>query len=426
MAIVAASYAIYHGPEGLKKISLKIHRTAKLIARQLQNNNYKILYNNFFDTICIKTTKAKQSLIKKRALKKKINFRYYSKEIITISIDEKTTIDDIHEILFCFGLKIESITSLDSELNNNIIALPKSILRKTKYLDHEVFNSYRSETDFLRYIKRLEDKDIALNKSMIPLGSCTMKLNATSEMIPISWPAINSIHPFAPKSQTLGYKFLIDDLKKMLCSITGFDAVSLQPNAGAQGELAGLLTIRKFLSARGEEQRKICLIPSSAHGTNPASAVLAGMQVEIIKCDENGNIDTKDLADKIQQFPDKIAALMITYPSTHGVYEESISKICNMIHDAGGQVYMDGANLNALVGISKPGHFGPDLCHINLHKTFVFHMGVGDLGLGLLRLKSIYLILFQIIHLIVMQALSLGLVLCHHLLGAAHLFCLFH
>ena len=388
LAIVAASYAIYHGPEGLKKISLKIHRTAKLIARQLQNNNYKILYNNFFDTICIKTTKAKQSLIKKRALKKKINFRYYSKEIITISIDEKTTIDDIHEILFCFVLKIESITSLDSELNNNIIALPKSILRKTKYLDHEVFNSYRSETDFLRYIKRLEDKDIALNKSMIPLGSCTMKLNATSEMIPISWPAINSIHPFAPKSQTLGYKFLIDDLKKMLCSITGFDAVSLQPNAGAQGELAGLLTIRKFLSARGEEQRKICLIPSSAHGTNPASAVLAGMQVEIIKCDENGNIDTKDLADKIQQFPDKIAALMITYPSTHGVYEESISKICNMIHDAGGQVYMDGANLNALVGISKPGHFGPDLCHINLHKTFCIPHGGGGPGVGPIAVKK--------------------------------------
>ena len=266
--------------------------------------------------------------------------------------------------------------------------MPKSILRKTKYLDHEVFNSYRSETDFLRYIKRLEDKDIALNKSMIPLGSCTMKLNATSEMIPISWPAINSIHPFAPKSQTSGYKFLIDDLKKMLCSITGFDAVSLQPNAGAQGELAGLLTIRKFLSARGEEQRKICLIPSSAHGTNPASAVLAGMQVEIIKCDENGNIDTKDLADKIQQFPDKIAALMITYPSTHGVYEESISKICNMIHDAGGQVYMDGANLNALVGISKPGHFGPDLCHINLHKTFCIPHGGGGPGVGPIAVKK--------------------------------------
>ncbi len=388
LAIVAASYAIYHGPEGLKKISLKIHRTAKLIARQLQNNDYKILYNNFFDTICIKTTKPKQSLIKKRALKKKINFRYYSKEIITMSIDEKTTIDDIHEIFSCFGIKIESLTSLDSQLDNNIISLPKSILRKTKYLEHEVFNSYRSETDFLRYIKRLEDKDIALNKSMIPLGSCTMKLNATSEMIPISWPKINSIHPFAPKSQTLGYKFLIDDLKKMLCSITGFDEVSLQPNAGAQGELAGLLTIRKFLMARGEEQRKICLIPSSAHGTNPASAVLAGMQVEIIKCDENGNIDTRDLADKIQQFPDKIAALMITYPSTHGVYEESISKICNMIHDAGGQVYMDGANLNALVGISKPGHFGPDLCHINLHKTFCIPHGGGGPGVGPIAVKG--------------------------------------
>jgi len=388
LAIISAAYAIYHGPQGLKNISLKIHRIAKILALQLQNSGFNIINTNFFDTIAVKTTKSKLSAIKKKALKKKINFRYFSKDIISISVDEKTELDDLNDILFCFGIKAESFDDLDSEINNNILSISKSLLRKTSFLNHEVFNSYRSETDFLRYLKRLEDKDIALNKSMIPLGSCTMKLNSTSEMIPVSWTSINSIHPFAPKNQTLGYRLLINDLKNMLSSITGFDEVSLQPNAGAQGELAGLLTIRKFLYATGESQRNICLIPSSAHGTNPASAVLAGMKVEIVKCDDNGNIDTIDLADKIQQFPDKIAALMVTYPSTHGVYEESISKICKMVHDAGGQVYMDGANLNALVGISKPGHFGPDLCHINLHKTFCIPHGGGGPGVGPIAVKS--------------------------------------
>ena len=388
LAIVAASYAIYHGPVGLKNIALRIHRLTKLLARKLQVDGYEITSNNFFDTIAFKIPKNKILTIKRKALKKHINFRYYSSEIITISLDETTSLENINDILNCFGSKIDSFDELDNELNSSTLNLPKSILRKSSFLTHFVFNSYKSETDFQRYLKRLEDKDIALNKSMIPLGSCTMKLNSATEMIPISWPLINNLHPFVPKSQTKGYKLIIEKLKEMLRSITGFDDVSLQPNAGAQGELAGLLTIRKFLIATGESQRNICLIPSSAHGTNPASAVLAGMQVEIIQCDENGNIDTKDLADKIQQYPDRIAALMVTYPSTHGVYEESISKICSMIHETGGQVYMDGANLNALVGISKPGHFGPDLCHINLHKTFCIPHGGGGPGVGPIAVKE--------------------------------------
>jgi Glycine cleavage system protein P (pyridoxal-binding), C-terminal domain len=298
-----------------------------LLAKALENAGFQILYKFFFDTISIKTTSLKIANIKKKSLGKQINFRYYSKEIVSLSLDETTSLNDLYEILSCFvNIKNFDFNLIDDQLSDSLPAIAKSLIRKTSYLENKVFNDYGSETDFLRYLKKLEDKDIALNKSMIPLGSCTMKLNATSEMIPISWPIVNSIHPFVPKQQSQGYKIIIDKLKDMLCKITGFDEVSLQPNAGAQGELAGLMTIKAFLEATGESSRDICLIPSSAHGTNPASAILAGMRVEIIKCDENGNVDTKDLAYKIQEFPDQIAALMVTYPSTHGVYEESIQK----------------------------------------------------------------------------------------------------
>ena len=292
---------------------------------------------------------------------------------------------------------------VDESISLEIQNIKNDQLRGQDFLTHPVFNVNKSETDLLRYLKKLEDKDIALNKSMIPLGSCTMKLNSTSEMIPIGWKKVNSIHPFVPKSQIKGYEFVISKLQETLSRITGFDAVSLQPNAGAQGELAGLMTIKAFQEATNDENRDICLIPSSAHGTNPASAILAGFKVVIVKCDEHGNVDTKDLSYKIQEFPDKIAALMVTYPSTHGVFEESIGKICRMIHDAGGQVYMDGANLNAIVGISKPGNFGPDLCHINLHKTFCIPHGGGGPGVGPIAVKK-HLANFMPNHVVVKSA----------------------
>ena len=389
LAITAAAYAIYNGPKGIRRIGLRVHNLARILSKSLAVLGFDLLNKVYFDTIAIKVSKKKISSIKSQAQKNRLNFRYFSNEIITISLDEKTTRDDLKKILRCFsGGKNFELDEISNSLSSDLEVIPKNLVRFEDYLLHPVFNSYKSETDFVRYIKNLEDKDIALNKSMIPLGSCTMKLNSTSEMIPISWEKINSIHPFVPKSQARGYEFIIEKLKKMLSDITGFDSVSLQPNAGAQGELAGLMTIRAFQEATGESKRNICLIPSSAHGTNPASAVLAGLEVEIVDCDDKGNVDTTDLANKIQQHPDKISTLMITYPSTHGVFEENIGKICRMVHDAGGQVYMDGANLNAIVGISKPGHFGPDLCHINLHKTFCIPHGGGGPGVGPIAVKE--------------------------------------
>ena len=389
LAIVATAYAMYHGPEGLRKIAFRVHRLARILNKCLQEMGYKNSTSGFFDTIIVKSTKDKISNIKKKALKCKINFRYVSNEELTISLDEKTKLDDLLLILSCFGSsKKFDLSLIEESLSSEVQIIKKNQLREDKFLSHPVFNVHKSETDLLRYLKKLEDKDIALNKSMIPLGSCTMKLNATSEMIPIGWRKVNGIHPFVPKSQVKGYEYIINKLESSLCNITGFDAVSLQPNAGAQGELAGLMTIKAFQDATNNGSRNICLIPSSAHGTNPASAILAGFKVVIVKCDEHGNVDTKDLSYKIQEYPDQIAALMVTYPSTHGVFEESIGKICRMVHDAGGQVYMDGANLNAIVGISKPGHFGPDLCHINLHKTFCIPHGGGGPGVGPIAVKS--------------------------------------
>jgi len=389
LAIVASAYAIYHGPHGLKKIALRVHRLTRILNKLISEMGFDTSNLTFFDTISVKCSKEKLSSIKKKSLKNKINLRYFSSEHLTISLDETTTLDDINLIASCFGsMKNTNLHLIDEALSMQIQNIKNDQLRNTKFLSHPVFNIYKSETDFLRYLKKLEDKDIALNKSMIPLGSCTMKLNATSEMIPIGWKKVNSIHPFVPKSQAKGYDFVINKLEDSLSKITGFDSVSLQPNAGAQGELAGLMTIKAFQKATNDDCRDICLIPSSAHGTNPASAILAGFKVVIVKCDDQGNVDTKDLSYKIQEYPDKIAALMVTYPSTHGVFEESIGKICRMIHEAGGQVYMDGANLNAIVGISKPGHFGPDLCHINLHKTFCIPHGGGGPGVGPIAVKK--------------------------------------
>ena len=389
LAIAAAAYAIYHGPKGIKKIAYRIHRLARILTNALLILGFEALNRIYFDTVAIKCPKKKLPSIKSKAIKNKLNFRFYSADTVTIALDETTTISDLYVILKCFSSsKNINLVDINASISSDLDVITKDLKRTKDFLSHPVFNSYKSETDFLRYIKKLEDKDFSLNKSMIPLGSCTMKLNATSEMIPMSWNKINSIHPFTPQSQVKGYKFIINKLTTALCDITGFDEVSLQPNAGAQGELAGLMTIRAFQEATGEGKRDICLIPNSAHGTNPASAVLAGLKVEIVKCDDNGNVDTKDLAYKIQQYTDRISALMITYPSTHGVFEENIGKISRMIHDAGGQVYMDGANLNALVGISKPGHFGPDLCHINLHKTFCIPHGGGGPGVGPIAVKK--------------------------------------
>ena len=389
LAIVAAAYAIYHGPIGLKNIAYRVHRLAKILSKSLLEIGFENLNKEYFDTLWIKCSKAHLAKIREKAQKQRINFRYFNSDTLTISIDETTTLADLSGILKCFpGSKRININDIEEKIANDFNVISKNLNRNINYLSHHVFNSYKSETDFLRYLKKLEDKDIALNKSMIPLGSCTMKLNATSEMIPIGWKKINSIHPFVPRAQTKGYEYVVNKLEETLSGITGFESVSLQPNAGAQGELAGLMTIRAFQEARGEKDRDICLIPSSAHGTNPASAILAGLKVEIVKCDDKGNVDTKDLAYKIQEYPDRISTLMITYPSTHGVFEESIGKICRMIHEAGGQVYMDGANLNAIVGISKPGHFGPDLCHINLHKTFCIPHGGGGPGVGPIAVKE--------------------------------------
>ena len=389
LAITSAAYAIYHGPKGIKKIGLRTHKLARILSKSLTTLGFDLINKIYFDTIAIKLPRKKMTSIKSQAQKNKLNFRYFSNEIITISMDETSTIGDVEKILKCFStVKNLDLEEIVNSIKYDLDVIPKNFTRNKDYLTHPVFNSYKSETDFVRYLKALEDKDIALNRSMIPLGSCTMKLNSTSEMIPISWTKINALHPFIPKTQAKGYEFVIEKLKNMLCNITGFDAVSLQPNAGAQGELAGLITIKAFQEATGEGSRDICLIPSSAHGTNPASAILAGFKVEIVGCDSKGNVDTSDLANKIQQYPDKISTLMITYPSTHGVFEENIGKICRMIHDAGGQVYMDGANLNAIVGISKPGHFGPDLCHINLHKTFCIPHGGGGPGVGPIAVKE--------------------------------------
>ena len=383
LAIVSAAYAVYHGPKGIKKISESVSQLTKNFADKLKQSGYELYSDHFFDTVTVKTLD-KTDKIYKNALDEGVNIRKVNSEMLAVSFDERKNLYRANQLLKIFNCSETIKESMNESLSN----IPKNLLRSSTYLDHPVFNSYHSETEMLRYLKKLEDADIALNRSMIALGSCTMKLNAVSEMIPVTWKEFSQPHPFSPIEQNDGYRELFTDLKNWLRSITGFSGVSLQPNAGAQGEFAGLMVIRKFHEKNNESNRNVCLIPSSAHGTNPASAQMVGMRVIVVKCDEHGNVDFEDLKKKAKEHEDNLAALMVTYPSTHGVFEEKITDICKLIHDHGGQVYMDGANLNALVGIAKPGKFGPDVCHINLHKTFCIPHGGGGPGMGPIACKK--------------------------------------
>ncbi len=384
LANMAAMFAVYHGPEGLKKIAKRISMYAQSTSTALKSMGYTIHNQYFFDTITINTNNAKQ--IFQHALEKNINIRFIDSSHLGISFDETSDINSITALLSCFSEgEIPKFILTETEHLSNI---PTTLTRTSTYLIHPVFNSYQSESKMMRYIKSLENKDLSLNTSMISLGSCTMKLNAASEMIPLSWACWSQIHPFAPASQTLGYKQILDELSDYLCEVTGFDACSLQPNSGAQGEYAGLLTIREYHLSRGDHHRNVMLIPISAHGTNPASAVMAGMKVVVVKALENGYIDVQDLEEKATLHSENLAGLMITYPSTYGVYEETVIDITNSIHKHGGQVYMDGANMNAQVGLTAPGLIGADVCHLNLHKTFAIPHGGGGPGMGPICVKS--------------------------------------
>jgi glycine dehydrogenase len=382
LAIVSAAYAVYHGPEGIKKIAENTSQLAKNFADKIKQSGYEIYSDHFFDTITIKTLDKTESIYQ-NALSQNVNIRKVNSEMLSVAFDERKNVYRANQLLKIFNCS----ETIKDKMNENLSNLPKNLLRTSSYLTHPVFNSYHSETEMLRYLKKLEDADIALNRSMIALGSCTMKLNAVAEMIPVTWREFSEPHPFAPVEQMEGYRTLFTDLKNWLRSVTGFSGVSLQPNAGAQGEFAGLMVIKKYHEQNGETNRNVCLIPSSAHGTNPASAQMVGMKVVVIKCDEHGNVDINDLKEKAETHKDNLAALMVTYPSTHGVFEEKITEICELIHNNGGQVYMDGANLNALVGVAKPGKFGPDVCHINLHKTFCIPHGGGGPGMGPIACK---------------------------------------
>ena len=378
LAVMAGMYAVYHGPEGLKHIANNIHNTATTLAVALENSGYSQLNSAFFDTIVIKADKEQ---IKPIAEKHEINFYYIDNHTISISLNETTSLKDLNAIIAVFNEATNKDSStIESLLDSSFI--PAELERKTPFLKNDVFNSYHSETEMMRYIKKLERKDLSLNHSMIPLGSCTMKLNAASEMLPLSNPNWSSVHPFVPVEQAQGYQEMLTNLENQLTEITGFAATSLQPNSGAQGEFAGLMVIKAYHESRDDHHRNICLIPSSAHGTNPASAVMAGMKVVVTKATEEGNIDVDDLREKAILHKDNLSALMITYPSTHGVYEASIIEITSIIHENGGQVYMDGANMNAQVALTNPGAIGADVCHLNLHKTFAIPHGGGGPGVG--------------------------------------------
>ncbi|MBR0780828.1 aminomethyl-transferring glycine dehydrogenase [Bradyrhizobium iriomotense] len=382
LAVIAAMYAVYHGPEGLTQIARNVHRRTAVLAAGLRKLGFAPQAENFFDTLSVDAG-AKRAEIVARAASEKINLGI-SETSLRIALDETTTPATVEAVWRAFGGQL-SYAELDATTRE---ALPEALKRATAFLTHPVFHAHRSETEMLRYMRKLSDRDLALDRAMIPLGSCTMKLNATTEMMPLTWPEFGSLHPFAPREQAKGYHALFARLEKWLCDITGYDAISLQPNSGAQGEYAGLLAIRGYHAARGESHRKICLIPSSAHGTNPASAAMVGMDVVVVACEKNGDVDVNDLRAKAEKHSNDLAAVMITYPSTHGVFEEHIREICDIVHAHGGQVYLDGANLNAQVGLSRPGDYGADVSHLNLHKTFCIPHGGGGPGMGPIGVKA--------------------------------------
>ncbi len=383
LAVMASMYAVYHGPKGLKQIATRVHRFTNILAAKLGQLGYEMVNATYFDTVTIKTARADE--LHAIALEKGINLRKIDAGHIGVSLDETTTREDIALLWSVFAQGVSSAPAspdFDAIEASAQTAFPEQLCRTSEYLTHPTFHRYHAEHEMLRYLRALADKDLALDRTMIPLGSCTMKLNATSEMIPVTWPEFSNIHPFAPDAQTVGYREMIGQLEEMLCALTGYAAISLQPNAGSQGEYAGLLVIQAYHQSRGEGHRNICLIPSSAHGTNPASANMVGMKVVVTACDDKGNVDLADLRAKAEQHSANLACVMVTYPSTHGVFEEGITELCEIIHSHGGQVYIDGANMNALVGVAAPGSFGGDVSHLNLHKTFCIPHGGGGPGVG--------------------------------------------
>jgi glycine dehydrogenase len=382
LAVIASMYAVYHGPEGLTHIARSLHRRTAVLAAGLRKLGFAPRSEAFFDTVTVNTGERRNEIVA-RALAEKINFRI-GERTLGIALDETTTPEDVEAVWRAFGGKL-AYADVETGARE---ALPAELKRTSAFLTHPVFHAHRSETELLRYMRKLSDRDLALDRAMIPLGSCTMKLNATAEMMPLTWPEFASLHPFAPREQALGYHALFKRLEQWLCDMTGYDAISLQPNSGAQGEYAGLLAIRGYHAARGEPHRKVCLIPSSAHGTNPASASMAGMEVVVVACDTRGDVDVDDLRAKTEKHSKNLAAIMITYPSTHGVFEEHIREICDIVHGHGGQVYLDGANMNAQVGLSRPGDYGADVSHLNLHKTFCIPHGGGGPGMGPIGVKA--------------------------------------
>ncbi|WP_183240767.1 aminomethyl-transferring glycine dehydrogenase [Bradyrhizobium sp. cir1] len=382
LAVIASMYAVYHGPEGLSQIARTVHRRTAVLAAGLRKLGFAPQAENFFDTVSVDAGSKRDEIVA-RAASEKINLGIGG-NALRIALDETTTPATVEAVWRAFGGQL-SYAEIDATTRE---ALPEALKRTTAFLTHPVFHAHRSETEMLRYMRKLSDRDLALDRAMIPLGSCTMKLNATTEMMPLTWPEFGSLHPFAPREQAKGYHALFARLEKWLCDITGYDAISLQPNSGAQGEYAGLLAIRGYHTARGQSHRKICLIPSSAHGTNPASAAMVGMDVVVVACEKNGDVDVNDLRAKADKHSNDLAAVMITYPSTHGVFEEHISEICDIVHGHGGQVYLDGANLNAQVGLSRPGDYGADVSHLNLHKTFCIPHGGGGPGMGPIGVKA--------------------------------------
>ena len=384
LANMASFYAVYHGPEGIRMIAERVNRLTAILASGLRAGGRELLHDSFFDTITVRAGDQKELVA--AAIAQRVNLRTIDADLIGISLDETTTIEDVQTLLSIFGVSAD-VVELDGEVNNRL-SIPETIQRTSEYLTHPVFNRYHSETEMLRYMKRLENKDFSLTHGMIPLGSCTMKLNATTEMVPVTQNGFANLHPFAPQDQVVGYHKMIQQLSDWLVEITGYDSISMQPNSGAQGEYAGLLAIRRYHASLGQDHRNICLIPSSAHGTNPASASMMGLKVVVVKTDDDGNIDITDLTAKAEQHSDNLSSLMITYPSTHGVFETTVGRACEIVHEHGGQVYMDGANMNALVGVAKPGLIGSDVSHLNLHKTFCIPHGGGGPGMGPIGVKS--------------------------------------